>query len=46
MMLKNFNDATKENIKEHDLKWLNISDHLYRILIIGRSGSGKNKFII
>ena len=30
----NFNDVTKENIKEHNLNWLQIPDHLYRILII------------
>ena len=37
----NFNYYTKENKKEHNLKWLYISDHPYRILIIGGSGSGK-----
>ena len=39
----NFNDVTKENIKEHNLNWLQIPDHLYRIriLIIEGSGSGK-----
>ena len=38
-------DVTKENIKEHNRNWPQISDHLYRILIIGGSGSGK-KIII
>ena len=31
----------KQNIKEHNLDWLQIPDHLYRILIIRGSGSGK-----
>ena len=33
-------DRTK-NKKEHKSKWPCISDHPYRILIIGASGSGK-----
>ena len=37
----NFDDATKENIKEHNPNWLQIPDHPYRILITGGSGSGK-----
>ena len=37
----NFDDVTKEKIKEHNLKLLRIPDHLHRILIIGCSGSGK-----
>ena len=37
----NFNDVAKENIKEHNPNWPQIPDHLYRILIIGGSGSGK-----
>ena len=37
----NFDDATKENINEHNSNCLQISDHPYRILIIGGSGSGK-----
>ena len=36
----NFDDVTKENIKEHNPNWPQICDHPYRILIIG-SGSGK-----
>ena len=31
----------KENIREHNPKWQEIADHLYQILIIGGSGSGK-----
>ena len=32
---------SNENKTEHNKKWLYIPDHLYRILIIGGSGSGK-----
>ena len=34
-------DVTKENIEEHNPNWPQILDHLYKILIIGGSGSGK-----
>ena len=37
----NFYDATKENIKEHNLNWPQIPDHSHRKLIVGVSGSGK-----
>ena len=37
----NFDNATKENIKEHNPNCPKIPDHPYRILIIGGSGSGK-----
>ena len=42
----NFNDITKkknkkQNRKEHNLDWSQVPDHLYRILIIRGSGSGK-----
>ena len=40
----NFDDVTKENIEEHNSNWPQIPDRLYGILIIGGSGSGKNKF--
>ena len=36
-----FDNVTKENIKEHNPNWPQISDHPYRILIIAGSGSGK-----
>ena len=36
-----FDDVTKENTKEHNPNWPQIPDHLFRILIIGGSGSGK-----
>ena len=37
----NFVDVTKERIKEHNPNWPQTTDHPYRILIIGDSGSGK-----
>ena len=37
----NFDDFTKENIKEHNPNWPQIPDHPYRILIIRGSGSSK-----
>ena len=40
-----FNDVTKENIKEHNPNWPQISNHLYRILIIGGSVSGKTNLL-
>ena len=38
----NFDDVTKENIKEHNSNWSQTPDHLCRTLLIGQSGSGKN----
>ena len=37
----NFDDFTKENIKEHYPNWPEIPDHPYIILIVGGAGSGK-----
>ena len=37
----NFDDVTKENIKEHNPNWPQIPGHPYRILIIGGSGLEK-----
>ena len=37
----NFEDVTKEHIKEHNPNWPQTPDHPCRILIIGGSGSGK-----
>ena len=37
----NFNNVTKENIKEHNPNWPQILDHLFRILIISVSEYGK-----
>ena len=39
----NFDDVTKENIKEHNSNWLQIPYHQYSVLIIGGSVSGKTK---
>ena len=35
-----FDDVIKENIKEHNLNWLQIPDHLHRILITEGLKSG------
>ena len=37
----NFDEVTKEDIKEHNPTCQQIYDHPYRILLIGGSGSGK-----
>ena len=37
----NFDDVTKENIKEHNLNRPKFPDHSYRTIIIGGTGSGK-----
>ena len=37
----NFAYITKEDIKEHNPNWPEVSDHPYRILIVRGSGSGK-----
>ena len=42
----NLDDITKENNKEHNKKWSFIPDHLYRMLIIGSSGSGKTNTLL
>ena len=42
----NLDDITNENNKEHDKKWPYISDHPYRILTIGGSGSGKTNTLL
>ena len=42
----NFDDYTNENKVEHNLKWPYILDHLYRILIMGGSGSGKTNALL
>ena len=41
----NIDDVTKENIKEHNWNWPESPNHLYRILIIGGSGSGKTNLL-
>ena len=42
----NLYSITNENNKEHNEKWPFIPDHLYRILIIGRSGSEKTNALL
>ena len=39
--LINFDNVTKENVKQGNANWPQIPDHPYRILIIQGSGSGK-----
>ena len=42
----NLDSITNENNKKHNEKWPYIPDHLYRIIIIGGSGSGKRNALI
>ena len=42
----NLDDITNENNEEHNLKWPYIPDHLYRMLIIWSSGSGKTYAVV
>ena len=42
----NFDYITKEDIKQHNPKLPQIPGHLYRILIIGGSGSGKTNALL
>ena len=42
----NIDDIGKEDIKEHNPNQTQTSNYPYRILIIGGSESGKNKFIV
>ena len=42
----NYDDVMKENIKDHNPNWLQITNHPYRILIIGGSGSGKTNALL
>ena len=37
----NFDYITKENMKDHNPNWPKITDHRYRLLILGGSGSRK-----
>ena len=41
----NFDNYVNENKTEHNKNWPYISDHPYRILIIGDSGSGKTSIL-
>ena len=42
----NFDEYTNENRINHNPNWSYISDHSYRILIIGGSGSGKTNALL
>ena len=42
----NFDYITKENIKERNPYWPEISDHPYRILIVGGSESRKTNVLL
>ena len=42
----NFDYITKEDTKEYNPNWPEIPDHLYRILIVGGSGSGKTNALL
>ena len=42
----NFDDYTSDNKTEHNLMWPYIPDHLYRIITIGGSGSGKTNALL
>ena len=42
----NFDDVTKENIREHNPNWAQIPDHPYKVLIIGGYASGKTNSLL
>ena len=42
----NFDDYANENKIQHNLKWLFILDHPYRILIIGGFWTGKTNALL
>ena len=42
----NFDYITKEDIKEYNIKWPEITDHPYQILINGGSSSGKTNALL
>ena len=42
----NFDDVTKENIKEYNPNWPKIPGHLYRMLITGVFGLGKINILL
>ena len=42
----NIDEYTNENKTEHSPKWPYITDHPYRILIVGGSGSGKTNGLL
>ena len=42
----NYDDITKENIKQYHLNWPQIPDHPHRLLIIEGSESGKTNALL
>ena len=44
--MTNFDNYTNEKKTEHNKNWPYIPNHPYRILIIGRSGSGKTNLLL
>ena len=42
----NFDNYVNENKSKHNKDWPSIPDHLYRIFIIGGSGSGKTHLLL
>ena len=42
----NFDDYVDENKIKHNKNWPHISDHPYRMLVIGDSGSGKTNLLL
>ena len=42
----NFDDYSNESKTKHNLKWPYISDHPYRIIIVGGSGCGKTNALL
>ena len=42
----NVDTVTNENNRDHNKKWPFILDHPYRMLIIGRCGSGKTNSLL
>ena len=42
----NLDDTTNENNEDHNKKWPYVPNHRYRMLIIGRSGSGKTNALL
>ena len=44
--MMDFDNITRENIKEYNSKWPRIPNHSHRILIIQGSGSGKTNALL
>ena len=42
----NLDNIVNNNNEKHNEKWPYISDHPYRVLIIGGSGSGKTNILL